>query len=161
MTQYHLRRPEKSITDPVELQEILFTGKYAVVAMSHQDTPYLVTMNYGYDPVRNVLYFHCAASGRKMDCLAQNSNVCATIIADYGYIEGECDHAFKSLVLFGTMRRILDLEEKKYALDILLQHLEPNPEIIRTRSLKDTASYSNVGILRLDIVQMTGKQNGL
>jgi len=41
---------------------------------------------------------------------------------------------------------------------VLLNHLEDNPEKFKQRNLKSEEAYSKVGILRLDIGEMSGKE---
>ncbi|KKO18182.1 MAG: hypothetical protein L3J18_11310 [Candidatus Brocadia sp.] len=42
-------------------------------------------------------------------------------------------------------------------MDILLQHLENNPDKIRQESLSNAVVYRNLGILRLDVMEIRGK----
>ncbi len=49
------------------------------------------------------------------------------------------------------------LEEKKHGMDILLKHLEDNPDKITQERLSNDKYYKNLGILRLDVVEMNDK----
>lgn len=158
MAKYHMNQRELEITDRNALAEILRQGKYVTIAMCRQDEPYIVTLSYGYDENRGALYFHCALKGLKLDFINHNPNVCATVIEDKGYKMGECDQAYHSVVFWGKMNIVEDLQEKRYAVDVLLNHLEDDPARVRERSLKSDKVYTEVGILRLDILEMTGKQ---
>jgi nitroimidazol reductase NimA-like FMN-containing flavoprotein (pyridoxamine 5'-phosphate oxidase superfamily) len=158
MGRYHLRRREKEITDEEEMRGILGSGRYATVALCSEGEPYVVTMNYGYDVADGALYFHCSTEGLKLDFIRSNDAACATVIDDLGYRHGECDHAYRSVVVRGKIEIIDELDGKKKGLGIMLDHLERDPEPIRSRSLPDDASYSRVCVLRLDIEEMTGKQ---
>jgi nitroimidazol reductase NimA-like FMN-containing flavoprotein (pyridoxamine 5'-phosphate oxidase superfamily) len=153
-----MRRTEREIKDPDELDEVLSAGRYATIAMCQGEEPYVVTLNYGYDRAARALYFHCAREGLKLDVIAQNPTVCGTVVQDRGYIHGKCAHAYRSVVFWGEMRRVDDLDAKKHAMEILLDHLEDNPDPIRRKHLNETSAYERVGILRLDIGRMTGKQ---
>lgn len=158
MPKYHMKKKEREITDPDELKRILKNGKYAVIAMCRNNEPYLVTLNYGYDEAHNGLVFHCALNGLKLDFFAENPEVCATIVLDGGYVRDQCSHLYSSLVLRGCMTLIEELEDKKQALNILLNHLEENPAPIKARNIKDNASYDKFTMLRLEITEMTGKK---
>ena len=133
MDKYHMRKQERQITDENELQEILFQGKFAVISVCRNDDPYIVTLSYGFDKARKALYFHTGPQGLKMDFLRQNANVCATIIEDRGYKKGECGHEYRSVVIFGKMKILEDLEEKKHGMEVLLGHLEENPDPMKER----------------------------
>jgi nitroimidazol reductase NimA-like FMN-containing flavoprotein (pyridoxamine 5'-phosphate oxidase superfamily) len=126
--------------------------------MCRENEPYIATLNYGYDKEGNALYFHCALEGLKLDFIRRNPSVCATVIEDRGYKMGECDHVYRSVVLRGKIHVVEDLQEKKHALDVMVNHLEDEPEKIKQRSLKSDEVYRQVGILRLDIEEIIGKQ---
>lgn len=158
MPKYHMQRKDREIADQNELIELLKNGKYAIISMCRQNEPYIATLNYGYDQVKNALYFHCAKNGLKLDFIKQNPIVCATVIDDRGYIMDECEHRYRSVVFWGEMSILQDLEEKKYGIDVLINHLEKNPEKVRQKSLKSEEDYQKVGILRLDIKEISGKK---
>jgi nitroimidazol reductase NimA-like FMN-containing flavoprotein (pyridoxamine 5'-phosphate oxidase superfamily) len=158
MVKYHLRRKDKEITDKESQIAILKNGKYATIGLCRDGEPYVVTLNYGLDANKTVLYFHCAKEGLKLDFLHANPRVCVTVIEDLGYRSGECNHAYRSVVLWGRMRTVEDLIEKKHGVEILFQHLEEDPDPIRARNLKSDQDYLRVGILRLDIEDITGKE---
>ena len=157
MTRYHMQKSEREITEKTVLEEILAHGRFAVIALCRDNDPYLVTLSYGYDPIKRALYFHTARKGLKLEYLKANPSVCATVIEDRGYIMGECAHAYRSVVVRGNMAVLENLEEKKYGMEVLLGHLETDPEVVRRRSLSDDRAYDRAAILRLDILEMSGK----
>ncbi|MCP4725702.1 MAG: pyridoxamine 5'-phosphate oxidase family protein, partial [bacterium] len=57
-----------------------------------------------------------------------------------------------------SMHYIEELEEKIHAMEIMLYHLEDNPDKVRARLLKKEVTYRKLGILRLDIEEITGKK---
>ena len=155
-----MRKKEREITNKNELIEILSQGKYTSVSMCRNNEPYIVTLSYGYDGERHSLYFHAAVEGLKLDFIRENPNVCATVIEDQGYVVDQCEQKYRSVVFWGKMFVVEELAEKKHGLDILLNHLEKNPDPIKKRNVKNDDKYDKVAILRLDIVEMTGKQGG-
>ncbi len=153
-----MHREEREIKDRNELIEILKQGKYTVLSLCRDNEPYVVTLSYGYDEDKNTLYFHCALEGLKIDFIAYNPNVCGTVIEDRGYVMNECSHAYRSVVFWGKMYVIENLEEKKHAMEVLLTHLEDNPDPIRERNLRDEKAFEKIGILRLDVQEISGKR---
>jgi nitroimidazol reductase NimA-like FMN-containing flavoprotein (pyridoxamine 5'-phosphate oxidase superfamily) len=158
MPKYHMHKKEREIIDRQEIFQILRRGKYTTISLCRNNEPYVVTMNYGFDEEKNALYFHCAQKGLKLDFIKENPNACATVIEDRGYLMNECAHAYWSVVLWGKMTRIENIEEKKAGIEVLLHHLEDDPDIVRKRTLQKENAYQNVMILRLDIEEITGKQ---
>lgn len=158
MTQYHVSRTDRAITDLKGMLDIIKNGKYIVIALARDNEPYVVTMNYGYDESAHTLYFHCSPKGQKIEFIEANPDVCGTVIVDKGYVMNECAHEYESIVIRGTMSVVGDLQQKKYAMSVLLNHLEENPEIVRENSLKDENKYASVAILKLSIKEITGKK---
>jgi len=125
--------------------------------MCRDNEPYIVTLSYGYDSASNSLYFHCAPSGLKLDFIAANAQVCATVIEDGGYVANECGHNYRTVVFLGNLRIVTDLDEKKHGMDILLNHLENNSTVIQDKLLKSDDYYSKMEVLKLEITQIHGK----
>ena len=158
MNRYHLRRKEKEITEKGEMREILASGRFTTVALCRDREPYVVTMNYGWDGDNEALYFHCAHEGQKIDFIRANDRACATVVEDHGYKHGECDHAYRTVVLRGMIEIVEDLDVKRHGLQVLLDHQEKEPDPIKKRNLNDDADYDKVSVLKMQIEGMTGKQ---
>jgi nitroimidazol reductase NimA-like FMN-containing flavoprotein (pyridoxamine 5'-phosphate oxidase superfamily) len=158
MAKYHMNKKEREIEDRKAVLEILRGGRYVSIAMCRDNEPYIVTLSYGFDGNKNALYFHCSLKGLKLDFVNYNPRVCATVIEDKGYRMGECDQAYRSVIFWGKMHQVEDLQEKKHGMEILLNHLEDDPDQIRKRILKSDEAYGEVGMLRLDIMEISGKQ---
>ena len=152
-----MQKKEREIREKNTIREILLKGKYVTISMCRRNEPYIITLSYGFDETQNALYFHSANLGLKLDFLKENPNVCATIIEDLGYINGACSHKYRSVVFWGNMTIINELGEKKHAFDVLLNHLEENPNKLKSRFFKNEKSYEDTCIMRLDILRATGK----
>jgi len=152
-----MKRIEKEISNEEEIIEILKNGKYTIISLCKENEAYIVTLSYGYDDTKHALYFHCAKEGQKIDFIKSNPNVCGTVIEENGYKDG-CGQAFRSVVFRGRMVIVETLEEKKRGLDILINHLEKDPNSIKNKFLKKENTYENLGMLRLDITDISGKE---
>lgn len=155
---YHMRRQDRAITDSDVIEALLTKGAYATIALVDGEEPYLVTLSYGYAPSPRRLYFHVANEGRKLDIIARNPRACATIIVEGGYTDGECEHPFQSLVIFGSIRRVSDPAEKLEAIHTLVDHLESDPQAYwSSRSWALGQRLGGFSALCLDIEEITGK----
>ncbi len=152
-----MRRIEKEISNREELIEILKSGKYTIISLCKENEPYIITLSYGYDESKHALYFHCAKEGQKIDFIKANPHICGTVIEDNGYEDG-CGQAFRSIVFRGKMVIVEAFDEKKKGLDILINHLEKDPIPIKNKFLKKENTYENLGMLRLDITDISGKE---
>ncbi|GEM_PF-270049 len=159
MARYHMNKKEREIGGRDGLIEILKKGKYMTIAMCRNNEPYIVTLSYGYDAERNTLYSHTAAKGLKLEFISTNSQVCASVIIDEGYVKNDCKHRYSSVVLWGRMEALTDLEEKKHAMEALMRSLEEEPELLKERFIKNDSSYDKVAMLKLEISEMTGKRS--
>jgi len=127
---YHaMRRHDRAITDSDEIERLLGSGRFATVALCDGDTPYAVTLSYGYDAPGRRLCFHVAPEGRKLDIIERNPRACASIVADNGYTPGKCEHPFESAIVFGTMRVLEDPDEVRAAMRVLVGHLEAAEDV--------------------------------
>jgi len=159
MEKYHgLRRKEKEIRDPAEMKGILKNTQYVTIAMCRNDEPYLVTLSQGYDPERNVIYFHCAREGKKIDILKANDRVWGQAIVDRGYSQGHCDHMFASVQFGGRVSFVADEEEKRRALEVMIRQLEREPDKVMAAQVTG-ASLEKVCIGRIDIEFLSGKRS--
>lgn len=158
-TAYHLRRTERAITDPAELLEIIQGQKHMTLALCRDNEPYLATVNYGYDAEEGCFYFHCAAEGRKVDYLRANPTVWGQVLEDRGYLPGQCDYAYRTVQFRGHAEFVEDLDEKRRALALMIDQLEPDPEPVKARLLVE-GRVRKVGIVRVRVLEMTGKHGG-
>ena len=157
--QYHMRRTDREITDAEAIERILQEGAYTTIALTSVDGPYAVTLSYGYDADARRLYFHVAHDGRKLDMIAADPRACATVVAESGYTQGECEHPYRSVVMFGTMRVVTDPAEKLQAIRTLVNHLEDDPDgywASRTWQLEDR--LKSFSALCFEIDSLSAKQ---
>jgi nitroimidazol reductase NimA-like FMN-containing flavoprotein (pyridoxamine 5'-phosphate oxidase superfamily) len=152
-----MQKHERQIEDDVIIHNILKNGKYASISMCRNNEPYIITLSYGYDALKNSLYFHSAKEGLKYEFIKTNSLVCGTVIEDKGYKTNQCSHAYRSVVFWGEMNLIQDIMEKKHGFEIMIDQLEEDPIKVKKRFLENKNSYQDTSILRLDITYITGK----
>jgi uncharacterized protein len=158
MPPYHLRRADRELTEPEAIASVLRRGRFATIAMCQDGAPYLVTLSYGFDAERRALYFHVAHEGRKLDALATDPRVCATVVIDGGYEQDACKHHYESAVFTGTMSVVTDADEARHGMRVLLDHLEDEPQPVWERNRLDgEEAMRRVTVARLDIEEITGK----
>ena len=59
-----------------EIEKVIHDSDVCYVGMVDGNEPYVIPMNFGYKD--NVIYFHSAPKGRKIDLLEKNNRVCVT-----------------------------------------------------------------------------------
>jgi nitroimidazol reductase NimA-like FMN-containing flavoprotein (pyridoxamine 5'-phosphate oxidase superfamily) len=155
----HLRREDREVTDTGEIDALLLAGRFVTVAMARGDEPYLVTLSYGYDPREKALYVHASHEGQKAEWLRANPVICATVVDDRGYRDGQCEHEYASVVLRGTMTFVQDPEERRHGMRVLIGQLESDPEpVYEKHGLDRDAVYGRMAVMKVEIETITAKK---
>jgi uncharacterized protein len=154
---YHLRRIERDMPDRADQLAVLRTQKYLSLAMARDNQPYLVSLNYGFSEPENCFYVHSAPEGRKLDYLRANPRVWGQVIEDRGYLAGQCSHSYRSVMFEARAEFVEDLDDKRRALSLMIDHADPDPEPLKQR-LVATSGLEQVVVLRLAIQSLSGKQ---
>jgi len=151
-----MRRNDKEITDPAQMDTIIAKAQVCRLAMCDGDRPYVVPLCFGRDG--DALYMHCAPKGRKLDVLRRNPKVCFEIAVDTEIVEAPqaCKWSFRyrSVIGDGTATIIDDLEGKRKALAVIMnQYSDSTHEFPR-------GVVDRIVVIRVDITAMTGKESG-
>jgi nitroimidazol reductase NimA-like FMN-containing flavoprotein (pyridoxamine 5'-phosphate oxidase superfamily) len=156
MSSFHVRRKDREITDTKEMHQVLKATKYVTIALCMNNEPYLVSLSHGYDQEKNCLYFHCAPEGKKLVYAQANPQVWGQAVLDYG-VTDECDYAYTSVHFVGKLTLIMDLDEKKHALETLVRQSSNKPEEKLARVKPEKLAKTVMG--RIDITYMSGKKH--
>ena len=154
-----MQREDQEITDLDQIREILKKGIICRLAVSVDDVPYIIPLNYGVefaDPW--ILYFHCAPSGRKLEMIGKNNHVCFEIEVDTKIVQGKqaCDWSmqYKSLIGYGRIEILHNEVFKQHGLDIIMQHYAGEGDFeYKPNHLKRTL------ILKLTVESLSGKSH--
>ncbi len=152
-----MRRKDKEIKEKSLLESIMKKAAVCRLAMSENNIPYVVPLNFAYKD--GYLYLHSAREGRKIEILKKNEQVCFEIDIEHELLRGEnaCDWTMKyySVIGYGRACLVDDFAAKKEALEIIVQKY----------SNQTTASYreeaiNNVIVIKVVIDNLTGKKSG-
>lgn len=149
-----MRRIKQQITED-ECIRILKENLRGVLSMIGDDGyPYGIPLNHFYSEDDEMLYFHCAKTGHKLDAIKACDKV-SFCVYDKGYRkEGEWALNINSVVIFGRMKFVTD-EEKTREICINLAHKFTDDEEYLEKELK--YSLPNVQCLELIPEHITGK----
>jgi nitroimidazol reductase NimA-like FMN-containing flavoprotein (pyridoxamine 5'-phosphate oxidase superfamily) len=154
---YHMRRADKEIKDPDEVKRVLKKARYMTLAMVKDGDPYLVSLSTGYDDEHNVLYFHSAGEGKKLDYMRASPDVWGQVILDHGYAEKECTHRYASVMFRGRIRFLESSEDKRRAIATMINQLDPEPGPLMERLLKSESLPTTV-VGEVTLLEATGKK---
>ena len=153
-----IRRKEKAIHNQDIINTILHKAKYVTLALSKNNQPYLVTLSHGFDSQENVIYFHCAADGKKMEYIKANNRTWGQALLDFKYIQGACDHKYATVQFSGDIEIIKDFQQKKKALQFMIHQLKKNQSQVMKKQLTEQA-IKNVTIGKITISNLSGKKH--
>ena len=124
-----MRRRDREVTDRNEILHILKTAKVLHLGLVDEGMPYVVPMNYGFcmEEDKLVFYLHGAMDGRKLDVIRKNPACCAQLECEESMFEGKvaCQYGYTyySLMGFGSITVVEDVDEKIRAMSLLMKHL--------------------------------------
>jgi len=150
-----LRRKDREITDPAEIDEILDKTLFGHLGVCDGDEPYVLPLNFGVS--EGAIYFHCAPEGRKLDVLRHNPKACFQVETDTELVVSTraCGWGmlYRSVVVSGVVSVVESLEEKARGLTALMKKCAGD-------SFSHEFTEQELGaviVLRLDPVSRTGK----
>ena len=148
-----MRRFKQQIPES-EAKGILRKATNGVLCLMDKDNrPYGVPMSFIFDGELTV-YFHCALTGRKIECIKHNPNACFTIIDQDEIHPEKFTTYFRSVIVEGIIQIIDERNEKIEALKLLSTKYSPGiecePEIKK--------GIDRVSILKLEIDSISGKE---
>jgi len=121
-----LRRiPDRGSHDWATINQILDAGFLAHVGFCLDSQPFVIPTLYGRDGER--LYLHGSAASRMLRELETGIPACVTVTLVDGLVlsRSAFDHSmnYRSIVAFGTARKVVDPEQKVKSLRVISEHL--------------------------------------
>lgn len=153
-----MRRKDREITNIESIINIIESCKVFRVAMSVQDMPYIVPLNFGYSYKNDIFefYFHSAMEGKKLDIIKINPLVCfemdcnheltrAELVCSYGY-------NYKSIIGNGKVQIVDNIEEKILYLKNLMKHQTGNEFEFTNQQV------TNVAVCKITVTEISAKK---
>jgi len=154
-----MRRNEKEIKDKTVIIELLNTCHIGRLGTIGKDGyPMVKPLNFVYHDGK--IYFHTAKEGEKIEDIKRDDKVCFEVDLPIAYIKAknnpcQADYLFRSIIIKGKAKIIEEGEEKLFALRCLMEKHQPGGGYGDYTEDK----IKKVGIVRIDIEEMTGKED--
>jgi hypothetical protein len=149
-----MRRDEMEIRESDRLIEILNSEDVCRVGLNDKPYPYVVPMNFVYH--EGSIYFHSAASRKKMELLRQDGHVCFEVDHQESIVPGSaaCSWGTKyhSIIGMGYAALVEGEESKIETLELLMQKYAGESDFEFT-----SEGLEHVAVVRISIHEMTGK----
>lgn len=150
-----MRRSDRAITDPQELESVLREGAVCRMGLCDEGKPYVVPMNYGYRD--GSVFLHSAAEGRKIDILRRNPSVCLEFEKDVELVPAEAACSFsmkyRSVIASGKAVFLEGTEEKSFGLNAIMLQYTGREFVFPPQALE------KIVVLRVDLEECSGKHN--
>lgn len=149
-----MRRNEKEIVKRSEIDEIIKKSKVCRLALTKDNIPYIVPVSFGYDG--KSLFIHTALAGKKIDFIEANNLVCFEFESQVNTVKHESipckwTAAYKSIIGYGRMIEIKNLEEKIVAINSIMLHYSNKKWDFTEKML------NNVKMWKIKIDEISGK----
>lgn len=147
-------RRTKQLLSEAETIAMLESCTSGVLAVQGDDGyPYAVPLSFAYEDGK--LFFHCAQTGHKIDAVERNAKASFCVIATDDVQPSTFTTHFRSAIAFGRVRILTGDEEKRHALDCLVNKY--SPDHLEAANAEIERDWKRVCALELAIEHMTGK----
>ena len=139
-----------------EAEAVLLRCSAGVLALTGDKAfPYAVPLSYVYDGEH--IYFHSATEGHKIDAIQRNPNVSFAVIDQDEVIPEKYTTAYRSVIVFGSIRIIEDaIEKRAAAYKLAIKYAPEGTEQQHTAEID--SQWKRFCMLEMSIAHMTGKQ---
>ena len=153
-SKFHMRRKDKEIADLETIEQIIRKATICHLSLVDDDEPYVVPVNFGYE--RDVIYFHSALEGQKVEIIKKNNKVCFSVIGneEIEYNGDRCKVKYRSVIGTGRAHILEKNKEKVHGLQSIMRHCIGYEYSFAEDRLDLTL------VVRIDIDSMKGKQSG-
>lgn len=149
-----MRRKNQQLPQEEALDILKKSTSGVLAVLGDEGYPYAVPLSYVYSEGK--LYFHCAASGHKLDAVRGCNKASFCIISEDNVIPEKYTTAFRSVIAFGRVRELVG-EELQTAMRALAGKYSPaESEESFQKEMSD--SMSHLCVLALDIEHLSGKE---
>ncbi|UCF18795.1 MAG: pyridoxamine 5'-phosphate oxidase family protein [Gemmatimonadota bacterium] len=157
-----LRRRDRA-QDADWVRSFLQSGAWGALATVADQQPFINSNLYVYDATTNAIYLHTARHGRTRSNLERAGRVCFSVsemgrlLPDEAALEFSVEYA--GVAVFGVGRIVEDEEEKRRALQLLMDKYAPHLKPNRDYRPPDLQELERTSVFRIDIESWSGKKN--
>jgi hypothetical protein len=147
-----IRRADRAIPDSAA-QEILRAGEYGILStVSVDGQPYGVPVSYSY--TGDVIYFHCALAGHKLDNLSSNNKVSFCVVGKTQVLPAKFATNYESVIVFGKALEVTADEKHTGLIELLKKY---SPDFMDKGLRYITGDGDKARVYKIVIEAMTGK----
>ncbi|KNF06998.1 pyridoxamine 5'-phosphate oxidase-like protein, FMN-binding [Gottschalkia purinilytica] len=150
-----MRRKAKE-TDISQSIRILENGEYGILStIDSNNQPYGIPLSYVLKD--NLLYFHCASEGHKIDNINFEDKVSFCVVGETQIQPSKFTTKYESVIVFGKAEVLEDSSEKKKALLYLCEKY--SPDFLEEANVYIDKALEKTTVFRIKIEHISGKEN--
>ena len=151
----NMRRKDRELPRE-EALDIVDNCAYAVMATVNPDgTPYCIPLSLVWEG--ELLYFHSALEGHKIDNLKVRNRVCICCVGAIKPIPGVFSIGYESAVISGPAFQVTDREEMIHALTLISKRYTPANMAAFDKAIEK--QLGSTGVWKIRIEEISGKAN--
>lgn len=153
------------IKDKSVIDDILSKAEYGTLALSMENQPYSVPINYVY--YNGICYFHGSKKGKKMEFIKDNPIASFSVVEPFSIIQSyfrsdeslacPASHFFKSVSIDGEIKLVEDYNQKVFALQSLMEKYQPEGNYIHLSDVIYKKKVDATQIFQLTSNKISGK----
>lgn len=151
-----MRRIEKQNNSKEFFDHVFEKADYFCLALAPATNndlyPYVLFLDFVHEG--NIIYFHCANEGHKLDLIKANNHVAFTLAVDIEVDHEKATSRYKSICGTGVAHLVENIEEKRHVLQLFAKKFQ-------TQCFRPGTSrlFERTQIVAIAIESMTGKQS--
>ena len=147
-----IRRTERALSQE-QAMEILQKGEYGILStVSSDGQPYGVPVSSCY--TNNLIYFHCAVEGHKLENLAANSRVSFCVVGETEVLPSKFATRYESAILFGRAVELTDAEKRAGLTELLKKY---SPDFMKKGLKYIESDIEKTRVYKIEIESLSGK----
>ena len=158
-----IRRGKKIVSDEAWIKSFLEQAPAGVLATIHEDQPFLSTKLFVYDENRHAIYMHSADEGRVWQNVHTNPKACFTTYEMGRLIPAPraCKFGvkYKSVVVFGTIHVVDDVEETIAVLQLFMDKYAPHLKLGEAYPPISKDELGGLAVYRMEILGWSAKED--
>ncbi len=158
-----IRYKPRVVEDDAWLKAFLRRRPTGVLATTYDAQPFVMTNLYVYDEATNAIYMHTAQVGRTRTNVEQNPQAVFTVSEIGRFLPYpnpvDFDVEYASVVVFGKVHLIEELEQKRRFLHLILKKYAPHLEMGKDYNPIPESDLKRTSVYCFQIESWSGKKN--
>lgn len=154
-----MRRKDKEVTDLNLIHAVIYQAEVCRLALVDGEKPYLIPLSFGFDGTH--IYIHSAASGRKIELLKANNQVCVEFEQFEGILPNDnpCNWSARYFTVIGSGQAelLVDNAEQNYGLNQIIRHYSPEA----VERMFTEQELAKLRVYKIKPTELTGKVSGM